>query len=65
MDIDKGSEMFEKIKEWWGRKDDDVIHSVEDLKRAVPDLRIFVLPDLPEPDLKLYRGPENDQTESK
>lgn len=50
--------MFEKIKAWL-RGEDDVIRSVEDLQKAVPDLKIFVLPELPkEPDLKIYKPEE-------
>lgn len=57
--------MFEKLKALIFGKQDDVIRTPEDLQRAIPDLKIFVLPELPEVDLKLYRGPEEDESESK
>lgn len=54
--------MFERLKAWWHGKD-DVIRTPEDLRKAIPDLRIFVLPQLPEQDLKIYRGPESEAPE--
>lgn len=53
---------LDKLRTWLkGKEDDDTIRSVEDLRKAVPELRIFTLPELPqETDLRVYRGEEDE-----